>query len=114
MPRQTPLKIPAVDPGRMAKHWRVLCEEIGERRAGSKGEKAAADYLVKTFQELGLASVRAEEFPCVTLESSRVTLKVKTDAGWRDVPARALVGALATDGDHEIVAELVWVEMPER
>ncbi len=107
-------RIPPPNPGRMMKHWRVLCEEIGERRAGSKNEKRTADYLQKQFLELGLSSVAAEEFPCITVEKSEVLLKVKTPKGFRKIPGRALVGAPSTFGTKEISTEMVWVEMPEQ
>jgi aminopeptidase YwaD len=101
------------DAARLWRHWRVLCQRIGERRAGSWGETAAADYLQKQLRRLGLDS-HLEPFACTSLKRSEVRLSVQTSRGFRSVPARALVGAPATPGRRELTAELVWVEMPEQ
>ena len=102
------------NPARMLKHWRFLCEHIGERRAGTRGERAAADYLLEQFRRLGLHSVNAETFPCTSLQKSSVELRIEVRGGFRRVPARALVGAAPTPGGKEVSGELVWVEMPEQ
>ncbi len=38
---------------KMKSHLHVLCEEIGERRVGSKKNRDATDYALKTLNELG-------------------------------------------------------------
>ena len=58
--------IPEPSKVRMTKHWEALCSRIGERRAGSSGEQAAADYLVRQFEDLGLRDVHAEPFEIAT------------------------------------------------
>src|SRR5882672_11146721 len=63
-------RIGQCNPERMLKHWRVLCREIGERRAGTQGERAAEEYLLTQFNRLALDRVHAEPFPCTSLKSS--------------------------------------------
>ena len=41
-------------------------------------------------------------------------LQVEAGGKWRNIPARAIVGAPGTPGGREVVGELVWVEMPEQ
>src|SRR5436305_13524845 len=80
------------DPARMEKHWRVLCKKIGERRAGTPGEKAAADYITAEFKRLEISDAHQENFPCTSLRDSRVGLAVRTRTGWKSSHARAIVG----------------------
>lgn len=40
----------------------TLCDEFGSRFAGTPGEKAAVDFMLKKMQEYGLENVRPEEF----------------------------------------------------
>jgi hypothetical protein len=101
------------NPARMLRHWRVLCAEIGERRAGSPGETAAAEYVARQFRRLGLEA-QIEPFPCTSVQSSNVELHIQHGKELRRVPARALVGAPPTPGEREITSDLVWVEMPEQ
>jgi aminopeptidase YwaD len=96
---------------RIWKHWKVLCSKIGERRAGSKEEKKAADYLSTQFENLGL-QVQQESFPCTYLKDFKVDFRVQHKGSYRRVDARCLAGAPGLKGAHE--AEIVWVEMPEQ
>lgn len=101
-------------PDRIHNHWKALCTRIGERRAGSVGEQAAADYIAQQFTELGLANVHAEPFPCVSLRSAKVEVSIGNAGNLQSVPARALAGAPSTRGGKAVEADLVWVEMPEQ
>jgi hypothetical protein len=97
------------NPARMLR----LCAEIGERRAGSPGETAAADYVAGQFRKLGLTA-QIEPFACTSLQSSNVELHIQYGKGFRPIPTRALVGAPPTPGEREITSDLVWVEMPKQ
>ncbi|MBN1672266.1 MAG: M28 family peptidase [Kiritimatiellae bacterium] len=44
------------------RHWKVLCEEIGIRAAGSRAEQRAADYIEDQFRRLGLENVHQHRF----------------------------------------------------
>ena len=97
----------------MQQHWSHLCSRIGDRRAGSAGDRAAAEYILERFRAAGLADVRAEAFPRVEGggSQSRAGLGelVAGSSPYRPAfwPARpALPAARAVQG------ELVWVEMP--
>ncbi len=37
---------PALQSRRIVRDWRILCAEIGERRAGTAAESRAADFIV--------------------------------------------------------------------
>ncbi|MFZ4695282.1 MAG: M28 family metallopeptidase [Verrucomicrobiia bacterium] len=98
----------------VSRDWRALCHEIGDRRAGSRGEQAAGDYLAGRFARMGLADVAQESFPCETTVRSRVDLRVRVGSAFRRVPARALMGAPSTDGARAREGRLVWIEAPEQ
>jgi aminopeptidase YwaD len=110
--RRANFRTPQCQPKRIWRDWEVLCRDIGERRAGTKGEKAAAQYILEQFQNSGLQPARLEPFPCVSLRKSRVELRVERVGRWRSIPARAIVGAPGTH--REVTGDLVWVEMPEQ
>jgi hypothetical protein len=101
-------------PSRLHTHWKALCTRIGERRAGSVGEQAAANYIAQQFAEMGLTNVHAEPFPCVSLRSAQVEVAVGNAGNLQTVPARALAGAPSTRGGKAVEADLIWVEMPEQ
>lgn len=93
--------------------WRMLCEMIGERRAGSKAEARAAAYIAGEMSSAGLAGVREEDFPCLSLRWARTHLAVRESRGWRRVAANPLVGAPGTPGGRVVEGEMGWLEMPE-
>jgi hypothetical protein len=101
-------------PARLLEHWGVLCARIGERRAGTGGEQAAADYLQAQFRAAGLKNVHAEPFPCTAVEASRAEVSFDKARLGRPVLARALAGSPGTPGARAVEGELVWIEMPEQ
>lgn len=101
------------DPVRIWKDWRVLCEQIGERRAGTAGERKAADFILKSFKESGLQNGELEEFKCKSLRSVQVKVEIQENNLWREVESRALVGAPGTPGGRPVEGDLVWMSMPE-
>jgi hypothetical protein len=98
----------------MWNHWTHLCETIGDRRAGSAGEQAAADYLLQQFAALGLANVHAEPFPCVCAVRAEVELAVHVGGRFELVSGRVLAGSPGTPGSRPVEGDLLWVEMPEQ
>jgi hypothetical protein len=97
----------------LARDWRVLCEEIGERRAGSTGERRAAEFIAGRFAALGLQRIVTEEFPCTSLAKARSRVAARVGARWQTVDSEVLVGAPATPANKPIEGDLVWLEMPE-
>jgi hypothetical protein len=95
-------------------NWRRFCSGIGERRAGSAGELAAADYILERFRQGGLENVQAEAFPCVSVAEARAEVAIGTKRAMRRVPARVLAGSPGTSGSRPIEGDLVWIEMPEQ
>ena len=98
----------------MQAHWFELCTRIGERRAGTAGEAAAADYLLEHFRQAGLQGVCAEPFPCVSVASAAAGVALGEGAQFRTVPARVLAGSPGTPGAEAVEGDLEWVEMPEQ
>jgi hypothetical protein len=101
-------------PKRMQAHWAHLCQSIGERRAGSAGELAAAEYILDQFRQAQLDAVHAEPFPCTTVSEARAELALGIGRSLEAVPARVLAGSPGTPGGQAVKGELVWVEMPEQ
>jgi hypothetical protein len=93
--------------------WSGLCSTIGERRAGSAGDRVAADFVLNQFRSCGLAA-RAEQFLCTSVIKAKTEIALGTRSNLRNIPARVLAGSPSTRGTRPIEAELVWVEMPEQ
>ncbi len=110
--KTTPSLLPR--PERLQAHWFELCQRIGERRAGSRGERAAADYLLSQFRQAGLQAVHDEPFPCVTVASAEAEVALAQGKAWVQTPARVLAGSPGTPGAKAVEGDLVWIEMPEQ
>jgi hypothetical protein len=110
------MKISPLSPSldRIKRHWSELCSRIGERRAGSAGDRAAADYVLEQFRQAGLPKVNAEPFDCVSVAHAKAQITIGRGRTLRPVPARVLAGSPATPGSRAVEGELVWVEMPEQ
>jgi hypothetical protein len=101
-------------PDRLLHHWSELCSRIGERRAGTAGDQAAANYLLEQFRAAGLQEVHTEDFPCVSVAHAEAEVAVGSAGALEVVPARVLAGSPGTPGSDPVESELVWVEMPEQ
>jgi aminopeptidase YwaD len=99
---------------RMQEHWSQLCSRIGERRAGSAGDQAAADYICQQFRLAGLEAVHGEPFSCVSVVDAQADIAIGNSQAFRAVPARVLAGSPGTRGPRPVEGDLVWVEMPEQ
>jgi hypothetical protein len=93
--------------------WRALCENIGERRAGTAAEQRAADFVAQRFTAAGLANVQIEPFACTSLRTAQVEVHERDGRTWRAVEATTLVGAPGTPSGRAVVGELAWLEFPE-
>jgi hypothetical protein len=102
-----------IDPKRIQIDWTTLCDEIGERRAGTAEERRAADFVAAQLAAAGCTAVTQETFPCVSLRSAKVTCQVREGRKWVDVEAASLVGAPGTPEGKMVEGEIVWLEMPE-
>ena len=101
-------------PDRIKEHWSELCRRIGERRAGSAGDRAAAEYVLNEFRQAGLHNVHAEPFPCVSVAKASAVIALEKEGVFQEVPARVLAGSSGTPASRQVEADLVWVEMPEQ
>ncbi len=101
------------DPAIIWSDWRMLCETIGERRAGTTEEAHAAGFIAHRFRDAGIENVGVELFPCLSLRAAKAEVHERRGRAWRRVDARPLVGAPATPGGRAVTGPLVWLEMPE-
>ena len=101
-------------PERLRRHWSQLCLRIGERRAGSAGDRAAAAYVLDQFRRAGLQEAHEESFPCVHVAEARADVAIGRGGKLEAVPARVLAGSPGTPGAKPVEGDLVWVEMPEQ
>jgi hypothetical protein len=99
---------------RINRHWSQLCQRIGERRAGSPGDKAAAEYILGEFRAIGLGGVRGEHFPCVSVRDARAEISIGKGTALQRIAARVLAGSPGIPGKGLVEGDWVWVEMPEQ
>ena len=99
---------------RLKGHLAKLCTEIGERRAGSRGDRQAAEYILNEFQKAGLQEAHFEEFPCVSVAQARAHVAIGDAHALRTIPARVLAGSPGTAGSRPVEGRLIWIEMPEQ
>jgi hypothetical protein len=107
------LPSPGFPAGEIQHDWRVLCEDIGERRAGSAAEQRAAAHVAARFRAAGADRVEVETFPCTSLRSALVEVHARERRQWRSIESATLVGAPGTPGGRAVTGELVWLELPE-
>jgi hypothetical protein len=100
------------DETRMESDWKVLCEDIGERLAGTKEEERAAQYVLSRLKEAGCTDGHVEPFPCRSRRGATVSVEADTGQGWRSVECAAVTGSGSTRG--VVQGEAVWFEMPEQ
>lgn len=93
--------------------WSNLCSTIGERRAGSAGDGAAAGFVLNQFRSIGLEA-HSEPFSCASVIKAKAEIALGTGSKLLRVPARVLAGSPSTRGTRSIETDLVWVEMPEQ
>ena len=75
--------LPAFAPTTLKNDWRVLCEDIGERRAGTDAEQRAARFIAQSFSAAGMANVQTEAFPCTSLRAAKAEVHERNGRGWR-------------------------------
>src|SRR4051812_36664496 len=98
----------------LLRDWKVLCEKIGERRAGTANERRAADYIAAQWTAAGLSDVRLESFPCTSMTELRAEVHEPLgNTRWKQVEAVPLVGTPPTAGSGAVEGDLVWLELPE-
>jgi len=102
----------AIEAARILADWRVLCRDIGERRAGTAAERRAERFIAARLAAAG-GQVRRETFSCVSLRAARVRVQARTGRRWTAVDATALVGAPGTPAGRWVEGELAWLELPE-
>ncbi|GMV79994.1 MAG: hypothetical protein AMXMBFR7_11780 [Planctomycetota bacterium] len=107
--------LPPIRPQHLLPHWEMLCNAIGERRAGSAAEHRAAEYLLEQYRRLGCADVRLEAFPCRMLKRAEARIEIPHGKRWVRVPCSVLAGSPSTTpADRPVERELVWLELPDQ
>ncbi|MAE67665.1 MAG: hypothetical protein CMJ18_25710 [Phycisphaeraceae bacterium] len=81
---------------RINRHWHVLCSEIGERYAGTRGEQDAADYIEGQMRRLGLAGTHQQPFEFPNWSYSQCALRVGKRRPTRRIEARPNAYSSAT------------------
>ncbi len=87
------------------RHLEVLTEEIGPRHGGSENERAAAQFILEHFRDLGL-DVRLEPYPIYSFEDAHATI---ASPDGRQIPCVAIPITAATPADG-ITAETLFIE----
>lgn len=68
----------------------TLCDTIGARFAGTDGEKEAAEFIARKFEEYGLDKIDIEEFPFATWRRGESAGLRITEPVVRELPCLAL------------------------
>lgn len=84
-------------------HMHVLCDVIGERSMGSRGEVRARDYIHDQFEAFGLTDVAIEPFQTTHWVRGVTSAKITSPI---ERPIRSL--ALPMNGSHNVEAPIVW------
>lgn len=101
-----------VDPSAMWDDWRFLCETIGERLAGTAGERQAESYLSEQFEAAGFTT-SVERFACTSLRQGEASVSAFDGGRWNAVEACPIVGAPQTPAGRCVEGDIAWLEMPE-
>ncbi len=96
------------------RHWRSLCDTIGERVSGSEDEQRAADYVERQFKRFGLTELKQQSFEFPNYKPSRCALWIQSGRSRKRVdnvepfmfsvntPAGAVRGPIEyLEGGHE-------------
>ncbi len=102
---------PEPDRAMIMADWKMLCEEIGVRLAGTEGEEKSARYILRELEKAGCSCCSFENFPCRSLERGNSKVEVNQGSGWKKVESAAVTGSGSTAGIVE--GDAIWLEMPE-
>ena len=78
------------------KHYRVLCETIGNRLCGHPGEQQAADYISSVWAQNGLEDVHQEPFRFPNWRHKKIGLWVGRSKPTRRTPCGPMVYSPST------------------
>src|SRR5690606_41265875 len=82
----------------LERDWSVLCTTIGERRAGTPAEQAAATYIAEEFRKAGIEDTRLDTFPCISMRGPAAEVFEQRGRRWHRGDAPPGVGATSTPG----------------
>ena len=98
-----------VSPRAVARHYDVLCREIGNRYAGSPGERWAAEYIAAELRRFG-AAVEMPEFDFVNWRPGRIGATLIKDGRERKVPQVGPFTYSLPTPEGGVEGELVYIE----
>jgi hypothetical protein len=84
-------------PARLAEDLTVLARDIGMRLAGTRGERAAAEYIIDRARDIG-ADVWEESFPMHARVVSEEQLEILLDGSWHPYPCSLFSSTPGTNG----------------
>ena len=87
------------------KNLELLCDDFGGRFSGTEENKAAADFMLRKFEEYGFETPHLESFTFKGCTVGKSSLEI-TDPVKRNIPCLTL--PMTTSGEAE--AELVWID----
>jgi len=99
---------------RILADWRVLCLKIGERLAGTKDERQAAEYVLRRLRAAGCENADIETFPCNSRRRGVSRVEIRERGKWRKVESGVITGSSPTPGGKAVEGDLAWLEMPEQ
>jgi len=85
-------------PVRLARDLDVVASDIGVRLAGTRGERAAADYVIARAREIG-TDTWEESFPVHARVVSEEQLEVGVEGAWRAFPCSLFSNTPGTSGE---------------
>ena len=83
---------------RVERDWKVICQDIGVRLAGTEGEERAARYILDEFEKAGCVNCHMEAFPCRSRRKTEVSVEVDLGNGWQEGESAAVTGSSSTGG----------------
>ena len=95
-------------------HWKVLCEEIGNRLRGTKNERRAAAYIEGRFENFGLQNVHQHHFEFPDWNFSRCSVKVGQGRRRRRVPTAVPMAYSVSTPARGVRGRLVYLEGGDR
>ncbi len=98
-----------VSPRKVERHLDVLCRNIGNRYAGSKGERRAAEYLEGELNRAGIAA-QLEEFEFINWVPRRVGATLIKDGKEMAIPQVGPFTYSLSTPDGGVEGDLVYIE----
>ena len=94
----------------LARHFDMLCEQIGFRYSGTQGEQDAANYIEDKFRRYGLADVHQHQFEFPNWSFFSGSLLVGRGKRWRPVKTARPSGYTLSTPAKGVRGKVVYLE----